>query len=425
MSDLFNSFKPVDAKEWKNLVQAELKGADFTETLCWDTPEGFQVKPLYTQEDVQSSSFLTEKNKWKIITSFIPSMDIPYGSTDGIFLKKKQLAEFFPTKEELLFTESRNDMPILKAHNNNTYLDFDPLGDLAQFGNWINESKEETVDTLKNLLHSDYQKPVSINISRFQNAGANHAEQLALMLLMASEYAQLIDKEILSKIWVINAVGHNFFFEIAKLRAMRILWANLCSSFNVESDLFILSESSLRNKSAMDKYNNIIRTTFESAAGIFGNSDAVMVHPYDDLFVEEKEMSLELGFKQQFILREESFLNQYIDPLKGAYFVENLTEQLAKQAWEIFQRFEANGGYIENLNNNAIQEMISASANKEQQLFNDNKLNLIGINKYPKADDNFVKYQLKETEKACGKTLFKTVMTKRLAEESEANYKPE
>lgn len=423
MNDLFKQFDEISEKQWKNLVQAELKGADFTQTLTWDASEGFQVKPLYTKDDVRSNSFLVNENSWKIISGFVPNIDIPYSSVDGVFLKSNQTDEYQPSAKELLFINYQNELPNAISLNENSYLIWDFLGDLAQFGNYPNKSLEKSVETLNQVSNSNFQNTLCVDISRYQNAGANHAEQLAMMLLQAAEYYDLTkNKQIFDKFLLKTSIGGNFFFEIAKLRAARILWANLSQALDLTSEIEILSETSLRNKSVMDKYNNIIRSTFESAAGIMGNADFVLVHPYDELFVETKDMAVELGFKQQFILKEESFFQQYIDPLKGAYYVESLTQQLAEKAWEIFKRFEAEGGLINALKKNKIQKMFANSAEKEQEKFDNNELNLIGVNKYPKKDDYFIQHAVKEKYKSTEKAMFQTISPSRLAEKVEMNH---
>ena len=423
MSDLFKEFNPIDEKQWKAQVQAELKGADFAETLVSESAEGFQIKPLYSIEDAAKSSFITTENNWKIISEFIPSFTVAYDSVDGIWLNSEQISEFKAIDNELLFVNYANQFPEIKAMNANTWLSWDFLGDLAEFGNYPEQSKEESVAILKKLKTSNYNNSLSINTARWQNAGANHAEQLALMLLAAHEYAVLTeDAGILNKILLRTATGGNFFFEIAKLRAARILLANLAKYLNTDIEVKIMAESSLRNKSLMDKYNNIIRSTYEAAAGIFGNADFVNAGAYDELFIENKEMPLELGFKQQFVLREESFLNHYADPLKGSYYVEFLTGQLAGKAWELFKRLEGEGGYLEGLKSEKIQHMISASATKEKEKFDNGKLNLIGVNKFPKKDDDFVNFKAKDIYLNTGKTLYKTVRQVRLAEKAEKTY---
>lgn len=425
MNDLFKDFLPISEKEWKHKVQVELKGANYTEVLCKEAPEGFQVKPLYTQEDVDDSAILVAKNQWKIMSHFVPGNQVPYDSLDGVILNTKNADDFLPTQEELLVVNAKNEVPKLQTKNNNTYLNWDFLSDLAQYGNWANKDKEETISNAQKIMKQGYKKSLSLNTSNYQNAGANHAEQLALALAEANEYVALLGEEVIPCLMSQVAVGGNFFFEVAKLRALRILWGNFTQEYGKQEDLFVLAESTQRNKSVVDRYNNIIRTTFEGVASVLGNADGVVLQAYDELMQNQKATNHELSFKQQWILREESFLNNYIDPLKGAYFVEALTKQLAEKAWEIFKKIESKGGFIACLQSGFIQNMVNKSAQEEQEKYDKGDLPHIGTNKYPPQKDGNVLPPLKEKETNSQKVLFATISPSRWSEKMEADFDSE
>lgn len=418
MNDLFKDFESIDEKQWKASVQVELKGADYAKSLITPMAEGFDIKPLYTKNDVSTESFLAEKNQWKIISKFIPTTQIPYDILDGILLSSDQLNDYQPTETELVFSTFENEFPLVSAFNQNTFFDWDFLSDLVEYGNYVEKSQEQSLSVLNQIIaKKSYQNSLSINIARYQNFGANHVQQLALMLVEAAEYMELTKNEaILSHLLVKTATGSDFFMEIAKLRALRILWENFANAYQSHSQVTILAETTLRNKSVKDKFNNIVRTTYESAAAIFGNADAILVHPYDELFVENKDLALELGFKQQFVLREESFLNHYIDPLKGSYYVEFLTEQLAIKAWELFKKWEKEGGFLSGLKKGSIQNRIKEAAHIEQDKFDKGEISLIGVNKFPNQNDKMLLDEIKPKAKNSGKTMFATLPKTRLAE---------
>ncbi|MDO5654830.1 MAG: methylmalonyl-CoA mutase family protein [Flavobacteriaceae bacterium] len=420
MSDLFKEFDSVDDRQWKNLVQAELKGADFAENLVENVAEGFQIKPIYTKKDVKSNQFVVDTNRWKILTHFRPGVDIDYSFADGVILQNNQIDSFQPAENELIITKFEQEFPVA-ALNKNAWFDWDFLSDFAFYGNFVDD-ESKLVPTLKELKNS-YQNTLSIDISSYQNAGANHAEQLAMMLLEAHEYVILTGSaDILKSTLVCTSVGSDFFFEIAKLRAIRILWANLANSLEVDSKITILAKSSMRNKSLMDRHNNIIRTTYEAASAIFGNADWVQVHTYDELFVEKKDSAHDLSFKQQLVLREESYLDFYADPLKSSYYVEFLTEQLAEKAWELFKKFESDGGFTAGLYSGKIQEMIAFSHEKEQEKFDAAQISLIGVNKFPQSADDFVQFQAKARKLNKSQVKIQTLITRRLSEGVEESY---
>src|SRR5690606_6050154 len=214
------------------------------------------------------------------------------------------------------------------------------------------------------------------------------------------------------------AVGTNYFFEIAKLRALRILFNTLAKEYNHEFDCHIIATPTKRNKTLYDYNVNMLRTTTECMSAILGGANAIANLPYDALYHKDNEFGDRISRNQLLILKKESYFDKVNNPADGAYYIENLTNQMAEKALELFKDIEKNGGLITQLIEGTIQRKISESATKEQALFNEGKEVLLGINKYPNAQDQmkndlelypFVKQNPR-------KTLITPIIEKRLAE---------
>ena len=189
----------------------------------------------------------------------------------------------------------------------------------------------------------------------------------------------------------------------------------ILEQYNKESEAFIFTTTSDRNKSKLDIYNNVIRTTLESSAAVFGASDAVFVGSYDDVN-NETDFGLELAAKQQLLLQKESYLNQFSDPAAGSFYIESLTNQLAENALELFKTIQNVGGFVRALENETLQDFIYSSAKKEQKDFDEQIIKLIGVNKYRNEADIIEKLP---KEKIIKQALFVPIVPTRLAEKEE------
>lgn len=384
-----NDFKNLTPQEWKLKVQAELAGLDYNEVLVWDTPEGIQVKPVYTKEDVDfdSAQPVQTTKDWKIIGRFLnhPQQDFSY--LYGFRVKDEFVSQAANLPEYLdLFFECEEPFQLLNntdfsAIRNLKYLGLDVLGNFARTGNWYKSQQEDFELVQKILDGSQFEKCIAIDASLYQNAGANHVQQIAVALAHGVEYLEKSGEKSAPKIYFKVAVGSNYFFEIAKLRSLRKLWNLILKEYNSEAETYVFAETSLRNKSLLDIHNNIIRSGLEASSAVQGKADAVNTLAYDEL-KSPTAFSEELASKQQLLLQRESYFDKFHDPVAGTYFIENLTELMSKNALELFKKIESEGGFLKGLFDGTIQKMIQKSAEKEQQAFDDGKLILIGVNKF-------------------------------------------
>jgi methylmalonyl-CoA mutase len=234
------------------------------------------------------------------------------------------------------------------------------------------------------LLSKAFERQIGIDVSLHQNAGASIIQQLAFALAKSKELVEKFGPEILEKLVFRLAIGSNYFFEMAKIRAFKYLFNQLSKEFDKDLIPYIFAETSFRNKAKNDEENNLIRSTLELASAMIGGADAVFSNDYK--IENQTELSKEISFKQQIVLAYESIINVFEDASSGSYFVENITQQFAEKSWKIILEIEEKGGYLALLKSGEIQKMIFEHATKEQSWVEEGKIKLIGVNLYPKLE---------------------------------------
>ena len=424
MNNPNSEFPTMTPQEWKLKVQAELAGLDYNEVLVWDTFEGIQVKPVYTKEDADLENISPEitTKDWKVIGNYLDDPNQDFSYLYGFNLKEEFIGKVSSIPEYLdLFFDFENPFEFIQKNifsdiKNLKYLGLDVLGNFAKTGNWY-KSQEEDFELVTQILNeSQFEKSMLVDASLYQNAGANHVQQIAIALAHGVEYLEKFGVESARKIYFKTAVGSNYFFEIAKLRSLRKLWNLILKEYNSEAETFIYAISSLRNKSVLDIQNNIIRSGLEASSAIQGKADVVSILPYDSL-KNSTAFSEELASKQQLLLQRESYFDKFHDPVAGSFFIENLTELFSKSALELFKKIESEGGFLKGLFEGSIQKMIAKSAEKEQTAFDEGKLVLIGVNKFRNKAE--IVEPLPEGAPRNVRTLIQPIFPKRLASKIE------
>lgn len=443
---LFSDFETISSKQWKQQIQYELKGADYNETLVWESPEGIKVKPFYHHDEVEESNsnfaINSPKETFKILQNIFVH-DVKKSNERAINTLNRGAENIrFTIENETISIESlMQNLPLEKttyyfylpflsidfvsklndfaAKNQAKFIiQIDPIGQLCKDGNWF-ENLENDFEKLNTI--SKFQIPtININAGMYQNAGANSVQQLAYTLTHANEYFNRISA-VNQPITIEVSVGTNYFFEIAKLRALRLLFSTLTKEYNHNFDCHIIATPTKRNKTIYDYNVNMLRTTTECMSAILGGANAIANLPYDALYHKDNEFGDRISRNQLLVLKHESYFDKVSNPADGAYYIENLTQQLAEKALELFKEIEKNGGLITQLIEGSIQKKIQESAAKEQELFDSGKEVLLGTNKYPNKNDKmkndlelypFVKQNPR-------KTLIVPIIEKRLAEKLE------
>jgi len=408
--NLFDAFEPVSSKQWKQQIQYELKGADYNETLVWESLEGVKVRPFYHDDETEIKFVLKEKTKPFEILQNIYVHDVLLSKKRALDTLNRgaESIRFTIENENIILADLMQNLPLENVNyffylpflsidfvnkinefatknNAKCFIQLDPIGQLTKDGNWFENLKKDFEKL--NAISSKSRVPlISIQSGLYQNAGANMVQQLAYTLAHINEYFNRI-KSINQPIAIEVAVGTNYFFEIAKLRALRLLFNTLAAEYNHSFDCHIIVTPTKRNKTLYDYNVNMLRTTTECMSAILGGADAVANLPYDSLYHKDNEFGDRIARNQLLILKHESYFDKVNNPADGTYYIESLTEQLASKALTLFKEIESNGGFINLLFNGTIQKKITESAQKEQEAFNSGKEILLGTNKYPNKND--------------------------------------
>ncbi|WP_158847810.1 methylmalonyl-CoA mutase subunit beta [Algibacter sp. L1A34] len=442
---LFDGFDPVSTKQWKQKIQFDLNGADFNDTLIWNSNEDIAVKPFYNTDDLKKNPTTSSisGSPWKIgQTIFVAHIENSNLKAVNAIKRGAERIHFIIPSEENISIESllKNiDTSAIPIHFELQFLSVefiekiltltgkrditisvDIIGNLAKTGNWF---KSLTDDFSKFETCFQSSKQININTSLYQNAGANIVQQLAYALAHANEYLnhlKIDTKQTIQTIFSIS-VGSNYFFEIAKIRALRLLWRTLATEYNINTDCHIIATPTKRNKTLYDYNTNILRTTTECMSAILGGANTVCNLPFDAIYHKDNEFGERIARNQLLILKHESYFDKVNNPADGAYYIESLTEQLAEKALDLFKNIERNGGFLNQLKSGTIQRKIKESADKEQQQFNSGERVLLGTNKHINPNDK-MEHQLQlypfvKINKR--KTLIAPIIEKRLSEQVE------
>lgn len=360
-------FAQVTLQDWENLVKKQLKTEDIYSVLIKENLEGISVKPYYegtkhqlkNLPKVEESTHLVAKFQEDLqdqAYAFLLEHNVEGLSEKALFVSNKALAE------HIKFDDSNQYFSLIDVFENNE----------------INEKLG------KELLAKNFDRNICIDASLYQNSGASITQQLAFALGKAKDLAEVFGAEILEKLVFKFAIGANYFFEMGKIRAFKMLFNQLSKEFNLDLIPYIFAETSLRNKAKNDEENNLIRSTLEIAAAMIAGSDAVFANDFK--VQNSNTLSEEISFKQQIVLAYESIINVFEDAANGSYYVEEITHQLAENAWKLFLELENSGGFVENLKSGKIAEMIYNQAIAEQNWVEEGKIKLIGVNLYPKLE---------------------------------------
>lgn len=436
-NNIFSQWPPTDKQQWLEQVRKDLKGADFNKTLVSEYG-GIRVEPVYTQSDIPESEPFEDSDfeemldfededthaiTWSICRelTFAADTDIytlgdPERNNGAmcmrisgdipLFLRQFRLvrpdANHFTLHidsdlaEHEIVVQYRDLINNIGGHQIYiTAIEFDPIGYWLKKG--VVQNREASFNNLAELyvklsprLHDC--KLFHIDCSILAEAGAGIIQQLAYGLSIAAEYISGLAKrnvpveEIFQLMHFRVSVGSEYFFEIAKLRALRRLWINLLKAYIPDMDYvfpaYIHAVVTQTNIAAEDPHTNILRATTEAMSAVLGGCETLSILPYD-LHCQPKDPNAgRLALNIQHILRYESNLDACRDMAEGAYYIEALTTAIAESAWEYFTEIQGKGGFIALMHAGKIQEDIRTNREKTEADFAEGSLKLIGVNAF-------------------------------------------
>lgn len=452
---LFDMFPECSYEEWRAKVEADLKGADFNKKLVWRTNEGFNVEPVYRAENIADFKTVDTlpgeypyvrgtrtDNDWlirqevlaetpaeanavakEIITKGVTSLgfNVTLESEadvktllDGIDIKKYELNfKCCPRKAislaKVLVDYLRNNGLLNDFHGS---IDFNPMRRALKHGTeFPGDIKAMALELLDVVKIVPELRVLAVDSYMFCDAGAYIFQELGYALAWGAEWLTMLTDagvkadEVARRIKFNMGVSSNYFMEIAKFRAARMVWAQIVEQYKPESKLsskmLCHAVTSRFNQTIYDAHVNLLRSQTETMSAALAGVDSITTTPFDVPYKTPDAFSERIARNQQFLLKEESHLDKVVDPAGGSYYIETLTVSLAKEAWKLFLDVEEKGGFLACINDNSIQKAINATAEKRHVDVARRKEILLGTNQYPNINETAAQ-KIETTGCSCG-----------------------
>jgi methylmalonyl-CoA mutase len=452
---LFDQFPGVSYEEWRAKVETDLKGADFNKKLVWRTNEGFNVQPIYRAEDIadlKTTDSLPGEfpyvrgtrtdNDWLARQEIIAdtaaganevALDVLNKGITSLGFKvsegtKEEIAtllkDIYVPAVEINFTccpgkalavatalveylKENNALETFKGS-----IDYNPLRKALRHGagkvdaNVIAETKAilEVVRPVKNL------RVLSVNSDMLCNSGAYIFQELGYALAWGADWltqlteAGLDINEVANRVKFNMGVSSNFFMELSKFRAARMLWSQIVEQYKptcpCAAKMLCHATTSEFNQTIFDAHVNLLRSQTETMSAALACVDSITVTPFDTPYKTPDAFSERIARNQQFLLKEESHLDKVVDPAGGSYYVETLTVSIANEAWKLFLDVVENGGFFAQCNEGKVQASVNESCAKRHTDVARRKEILLGSNQYPNINEN-TNGKIEKTGNAC------------------------
>lgn len=436
--NLFSEFRPATAADWEEKARKDLRDTPL-EDLNWHTYEGITIKPYYTKEDIQHLPFTaqkpgdfpfmrghsTESNKWLNIQEIKASgngkaaidkaADALTRGANGINFIVEQSDLFdqiylisqidltkFPVsytltdKPDVFLTKlyAKFEKHGISQHDLKGSVKFTPMtshGELSQ------KENKAIINVLNLTKDSTNFYGLTVAGTDFSSIGASVTQEVAYTLSAAVAYITRLTnagetiESVLRNMQFTVSSGTNYFFEVAKLRALRLLWAAVVEAYQAEpalaAKLRIHSVTSSWFQTTLDPYVNMLRVTTEAMSAVIAGCDTLTVSPFDSTFRDSDEFSERIARNVSIILKEEAYLDKAIDPAAGSYYLELLTNELASKAWDLFKEVETKGGFEAAYESGFILGSITEISRKKFKAIATGRDVLVGTNKYPNPQE--------------------------------------
>lgn len=440
---LFAEFPPVSTEAWEAAIAVDLKGADYERKLVWRTSEGFNVRPYYRAENLEGLETLNATagefpylrgvsgdNNWlthQTIEVAAPAeanataLQMLNAGVDSLGFEIKDenfseadldvlLKDIYMPAVDLTFSGKK--MPHVAAlvlakaekdgvSKDDTRVNFciDPIvKHLSMKGDWCEKCGgtkcfDKIADLVAKTKEYKHVRVVTVSGNVFSDSGSTIVEELGFSLAVAHEYLVrmmehgLTIDEAARKLRFSFAVTSNYFMEMAKLRAARLLWTNIVKAYEPEKPcsckMFVHARTSAWNQTVYDPYVNMLRGTTEAMSAAIAGVHSLEVLPFDHSYEAPSEFSYRIARNESLLLKHESHFDQVIDPAGGSYYIENLTKSIADEAWKLFLEVEEKGGYVEAFKAGFIVERVKASAAAKDKAVATRRQTILGSNQYP------------------------------------------